>query len=55
MHFDHGSNLPAFPNASVDVQWDEFQGWCEALGLPELYTPYRYLGWPGAPGQAEPD
>jgi len=84
MHFDHGNNLPAFPNASVYVQWDEFQGWCEALGLPELYTPlgderwvtssfdrvtmelrsrsvgekafaYRYLGWPGAPGQAEPD
>jgi glyoxylase-like metal-dependent hydrolase (beta-lactamase superfamily II) len=45
MHFDHGNNLPAFPNAAVYVQEDEFQGWCEALALPQLYTPLGEESW----------
>jgi N-acyl homoserine lactone hydrolase len=45
MHFDHGNNLPAFPNASVYVQWDEYQGWIKALALPELYTPLGDESW----------
>jgi glyoxylase-like metal-dependent hydrolase (beta-lactamase superfamily II) len=45
MHFDHGNNLPAFPNAQVYVQWEEYQGWAQALGLPELYTPLGEESW----------
>jgi len=45
MHFDHGNNLPAFPNASVYVQWDEYQGWIRALGLPQLYSPMGEESW----------
>jgi hypothetical protein len=26
-------------------QWDEFQGWCEALSLPKLYTPLGDESW----------
>jgi len=45
MHFDHGNNLVAFPNAAVYVQWDEYEGWVKALALPELYTPLGDESW----------
>lgn len=45
MHFDHANNLPAFPNADVYVQWDEYEGWVRALALPELYTPLGDESW----------
>jgi glyoxylase-like metal-dependent hydrolase (beta-lactamase superfamily II) len=45
MHFDHGNNLTAFPNATVHVQWEEYRGWTQALALPDLYTPLGDESW----------
>ena len=45
MHFDHANNLVAFPNAHVYVQWDEFEGWTKALGLPMHFTPMGDESW----------
>ena len=45
MHFDHGNNLGAFPNAEVYVQLAEYEGWVRAFGLPSLYTPMGEQSW----------
>lgn len=45
MHFDHANNLEAFPNADIYVQWEEYQGWCQALALPKLYFPLGEESW----------
>lgn len=45
MHFDHVNNLHRFPNARVQVQWSEYEGWSRAMALPELYSPMGAQSW----------